>query len=278
MKANYHTHYKMCGHAKGEIEDYVKMALKCGFDVFGMSDHLFVPRDFMNSLDYRDLWLDKQMQENQFSLYLKEMDECQKKYPDLIFYKGCETEYLPGHDDFYQKIYDSLDYMNLGIHYFPHNGLIYSPYERTNKDLIISYTDTAVKAMETKLFKIFVHPDLFLYNYFSEEHNQMFYFDKTALECTKRIIEAVIKNDVYLEINCGAIRRNQFSGYKTEYRYPRTEFWKIVKKYPKCKVIIGIDAHDPYDLMHTSYQTALRFAQSLGLNVSSYIPEIKQKS
>ena len=88
MKANYHTHYKMCGHAKGEIEDYVKMALKCGFDVFGMSDHLFVPRDFMNSLDYKDLWLDKQMQENQFSLYLKEMDECQKNIMISFFIKA----------------------------------------------------------------------------------------------------------------------------------------------------------------------------------------------
>ena len=30
MKANYHTHLQLCGHAEGMSEDYVKVAIDAG--------------------------------------------------------------------------------------------------------------------------------------------------------------------------------------------------------------------------------------------------------
>ena len=39
MKNNYHTHHYLCGHAIGNVEDYVLVAIKEGFNEIGISDH-----------------------------------------------------------------------------------------------------------------------------------------------------------------------------------------------------------------------------------------------
>ena len=36
---DFHTHNRRCGHALGEIEDYVKVAIEKNFDEIGISDH-----------------------------------------------------------------------------------------------------------------------------------------------------------------------------------------------------------------------------------------------
>ena len=46
MKANYHTHSKYCGHASGEVEEYVKVAIERGIETLGFSCH--VPYPFNN--------------------------------------------------------------------------------------------------------------------------------------------------------------------------------------------------------------------------------------
>ena len=48
LKANYHTHTKLCNHAVGMPEDYVLKAIELGFKELGMSCHAPVPRDFMS--------------------------------------------------------------------------------------------------------------------------------------------------------------------------------------------------------------------------------------
>lgn len=39
MKTNYHTHTTRCMHAVGNDEDYVRSAIKGGFQELGFSDH-----------------------------------------------------------------------------------------------------------------------------------------------------------------------------------------------------------------------------------------------
>lgn len=39
MKTNYHTHTARCMHAVGDDEDYVRSAIKGGFQELGFSDH-----------------------------------------------------------------------------------------------------------------------------------------------------------------------------------------------------------------------------------------------
>ena len=47
LKANYHTHTYLCGHAVGDVEDYVNEAIRLGYTELGMSDHAHTPEYFM---------------------------------------------------------------------------------------------------------------------------------------------------------------------------------------------------------------------------------------
>ncbi len=40
QKFNYHTHTYLCGHAYGEIEEYIKNAIEGGITELGFSDHM----------------------------------------------------------------------------------------------------------------------------------------------------------------------------------------------------------------------------------------------
>ena len=123
--------------------------------------------------------------------------------------------------------------------------------------------------METGLYKIFVHPDLFMINYYSRDEHRV--FDETCKYCSQKIINTAITNDVYLEINAGGIKNGikKING-KSEYLYPRTEFWTLVS-YTKAKVIIGIDAHDPSDFEGQAVLKAKQFASQFDLNLCDFV-------
>ena len=53
MKANYHTHLSLCGHAVGMSEDYVKVAIEAGYEELGMSDHGPIKPEFMTKEEFR---------------------------------------------------------------------------------------------------------------------------------------------------------------------------------------------------------------------------------
>lgn len=246
MKANYHTHTKLCGHAIGMSEDYIKEAIKNNFETIGISDHGPIPRDFMSTLDYKNNYLEHQMDIKTFNeTYLPDIESAIKKYGKSIkIMKGIEIEYLTGHDDYYRNLLSKLDYMSLGVHFFETPNGIYNTYDLMDKNTIYYYGEQVVKALETGLFKILNHPDLYMMTYRTDENNQE--FDGHCEQVAKRIIEAAIKNNVILEINGGGPRRDKIRvGSSLQYVYPREEFWRVVESYKDAKVIIGIDSHNP---------------------------------
>ena len=52
LKANYHTHTKLCNHAKGMPHDYVDAAVRYGMTEIGISDHAHTPESFLSEYDY----------------------------------------------------------------------------------------------------------------------------------------------------------------------------------------------------------------------------------
>ncbi len=40
MRIDYHTHHVRCGHASGELEDYVLKGIEIGLTQLGLSDHM----------------------------------------------------------------------------------------------------------------------------------------------------------------------------------------------------------------------------------------------
>lgn len=253
MKTNYHTHHYLCGHATGNVEDYVLEAINNNFSEIGISDHGPINADAF-----------KRMNIDQFeNIYLKEINKAINKYGHQIkIYKALEIEYVKGDDDYYKKLLESLDYLILGCHYYEGERILheYSTYSLNTHEKLERYTRLIEEALDTKMFKILAHPDLFINGYGE--------LDLFGEECVKRIIDAVIRNDVLIEFNAGGIRSNKRFDEEGNPRYavPNDKFWKIVSN-TNAKVIVNSDCHNPNELNDEAFQKANELVHHYKLNV-----------
>ena len=275
MKANYHTHLSLCGHAEGMSEDYVKVAIEEGFHTLGMSDHGPIKPEFMTREEFVYNWLERQMTYEDFiDIYLPDCIKTKEKYKNHInFYIGVEIEYLHPFHDYYVELRKKLDYMNLAGHFFYHNGNIINAYDNVTYENVYSYGLSLKRGMETGLFNILVHPDVFMYNYY--DSNGTCTFDSECERTSRMIIESAIENNVYLEINVGGIFKVT-SNQKVlgQYAYPRDEFWKIVSEYPNAKVVLGVDAHKPEHLRAEEIKMAYEFAKKHNITLLEEVKTI----
>lgn len=280
LSTNYHTHLVYCGHATGKTEDYVKKAIEDGYTELGISDHGPIPKSWMTDKEYKMLWLDEQMDFNFFhKTYIPEINAAIKKYDSKIkILKGIEIEYFEEKKEYFKQLRAKLDYMILGMHYFKYENKFQTPYVPFNYKLVVPYANAVAQALDSGLFDILAHPDIFMFYYISEE-KKMYDFDSYCVEASKIIIEAAIRNNVYLEVNVGGFTKGikKHDDKTSDYLYPRKEFWEIVKKYDKAKIIIGVDAHNPKELSGLEITTAISFANSLGLIVSDKLELRKMK-
>lgn len=271
LKANYHTHTYLCGHAKGTINEYVESAIKEGYQILGMSDHgPHVPKN-LPRLFYWWYGLFLQMSLNDFySHYLPDFYQARAHYKDKIqLYLGIETEYTSRIDSYIRKLRDQLDYMILGVHFFETKKSLHNVYLTMNKHHVIDYAKAVEKALDTGMYHILAHPDIYAMRYLGKGKN---IFDETCEKAAEIIIEAAIRNNVYLEINVGGMRKKPINKKQIQaYKYPKHEFWEIVSNYQDAKTIIGVDAHHPDHLKDDSIKEAMEFAQKYNLNVVSEI-------
>jgi len=253
MKRNYHTHHELCNHASGVTEDYVLEAINNNFDILGMSDH---------APNYRvgDTYV--RMDESDFDGYIKDIEDAQAKYGDKItILKGLEVEYFYNHEEYYKDLREKVDYLIHGQHYISMtdtmNDLI-SGFGLWKSEQILKYADILKDAMESKLFDIMAHPDLYMCGYKD--------FDENAEKVAHIICKAAIDNDMVLEFNANGFRRGK---QKTPQGilppYPRLEFWKIAKSY-NVKTILNSDCHSPNILYDTIVKEAEEVYINLGLN------------
>ena len=118
--------------------------------------------------------------------------------------------------------------------------------------------------MESKLFKVFAHPD-FLYqfvNIWNDDIKNKF----------KEVFEIAKMNNVCIEINLGGFRRGIKKFEDGErYPFPYDPLWEVVKEVGN-KVVIGVDSHNPKEFdNHEEYQKAIDFALKHNINVEEKI-------
>ena len=275
MKANYHTHLSLCGHAVGMSEDYVKVAIEAGYEELGMSDHGPIKPEFMTEEEFKYNWLERQMTYDEFlNVYLPDCINVKNKYSDLIkFHIGIEIEYLYPFHEYYVNLRKKLDYMNLAVHFYYHNNKLTNSFDDVTYENVYSYALNAKKAMETGLFNIMVHSDVFMYHYKSFDGNPT--FDDECEKAARLIIESAIENNVYLEINVGGLFKVTSNKKQVgSFAYPRDEFWKIVSEYKDAKVVIGVDAHSPLQLISNEINLAYEFAKKHNIIVLEKVETI----
>ena len=249
----YHTHHYLCQHAIGDSFEYIEEAIKNNFSEIGISDHGPINAEAFSRMSI-----------NQFyNVYLKELNLAIEQYKDKIkIYKGLEIEYVYDDLDYYNKLLEDLDYLILGPHYYEGERILhpYSTYTVNTHDKLARYTKYIVDALDSKLFRILAHPDLFLHGYHQ--------LDSFGEECVRKICEAAERNNCLLEFNAGGIRSNNSfdENGNPKYRVPNHEFWKVVET-TNVKVIINSDCHKPSELNDEAFQLANELAKKYKLNI-----------
>lgn len=234
MKIDYtfHSHTYRCGHAVGDIEDYVVRAINYGMKIYGVSDHALLP-GIHQGTGVRDFAL--------FDDYVKQYFKSKSKHENEIkMFLGFECEYSEVFLDYYKSLLSEkgFDYLICGQHFgFDENKNIYSYSGR--KEDVIRYKNDLIKAMKSGLFLYIAHPDFF-FLFFTEVND-------FAKEITKEIIDAAIKYDAVFEVNRHGLLRNRFRDGKLFIDYPSDYFWKEVSK-TNIKVVVGGDFHDPNEI------------------------------
>lgn len=263
--SNYHTHIYLCKHATGTIEEYILKAIENGYQVLGISDHGPISDELTAK------WHSRRMSMSESIDYLNEIKQLKLKYSDKITLLGAfEIEYSNSYSSRLLEMRESVDYLVLGQHQIEVNGEFKSIYFKQNHDTIRIYGNTIVEAIQTGLFKILAHPEIFMYTYPE--------FDEVCKEVSKQIIEAAIKHNIVLEINANGIRdcyRKTGHLFEDEfYKYPHLEFWKLVGEYQKdnsLTVVINDDSHSVDDFNDQFTIATYKFAEKLNIRITDLI-------
>ena len=246
MKTNYHIHTFRCGHAIGDIEDYVKQAVSEGFTQIGFADHTPLPDDW---------WPEIRMRMSQLTDYLDKIDAANRTFKNIEILKGLECDYFSRYDSFFVEEllgdYD-LDYLVGSVHAYEYNGIMYDAYHSDMKgERMVSYAKQYVQAMECGAFAFMAHPDLYCF--------KVNKWNEDAKNCAKEILQAAEELDVPLEINTSGFLKKKLG----HVMYPRKEFWELASAY-NIRVYVNTDAHKP-ELVAAHYDDGIKMVRKLGM-------------
>jgi HisJ family histidinol phosphate phosphatase len=162
---NFHTHTQRCGHASFESDrDYVLKARENEIISLGFSEHIPYPKmDFQNDKE--------RMHFDDVDEYLESIERLQKENQDMEILSGFEAEYDPKKEQFIGTLASRVDYMILGQHYVPEKNA------KANPNYPLEYAKIVVEAIESGIFDIIAHPDIFMQyedTMTSEEERQQF--------------------------------------------------------------------------------------------------------
>jgi len=255
MKVNYHMHTARCHHAWGSEEDYIKAAIKAGFDEVGFADHCpwMFDENYVSHM---------RMQPSELDDYIIKILELKEKYADQISIKiGLECEYFPKRMNYLQKVlrYKPIDYIILGNHFHLDEQNSYYFGGRIHYvEQLQDYVNDTIEGIKTGLYSYLAHPDLIAYPHTKDEHYKK--------EMT-RLCEACNEMKIPVEFNLLGLYEGR--------HYPCDDFWKIAASCG-CKAIIGFDAHDPNRLLDDRlYFQARTYLTNLGMEIVDEINFLK---
>ncbi|NVM02702.1 MAG: histidinol-phosphatase HisJ [Candidatus Helarchaeota archaeon] len=247
---DYHIHSKLCRHGEGDLEEYVKSAVKKGLIEIGFCEHF--PQEFLVEdlpKKYHDLIPIKEyaMPYDEFPNYVKEVLRLQGDYKNKITIKlGTEFDFLENKTDLISeeiKKY-SFDYAYGSIHQIYFNG---KPFAFDDSRFLKFYDEYDIdecyeiylKALEklisSKLFDVVSHLDLMKKYGFRPKDTGKY---KSSIN---RVLILIQKNDLVIELNTAGSRKKVGEFYPEDF---------ILKgAYEKgIEITLGSDAHKPNEV------------------------------
>jgi histidinol-phosphatase (PHP family) len=233
MKFDLHTHHERCGHAEGQIRDYIEAAIQAGLSVIGISDH----SPYFAS-DEDQPFPSIAMAKSQFSQYVDEVLQLKKEYEGRIdVLLGVESDFFPEHAEIYSNIYQKypFDYIIGSVHQSGGVSIFNrNRWKRLNNQEQIEhkeeYYDLIAQSARSGMFQILGHIDAMkaYYPAFSD-------LPTTKVEETLKVIG---ENKLAIEINTSG-KTKDVGGW-----YPSDSMLEMALHYG-VKVTFGSDAHVP---------------------------------
>jgi len=234
MKFDLHTHHFRCGHADGNIENYITAAIDAGLTVIGISDH--APYFYHQDDHPAPTTV---MPKSEFTNYVNEVLRLKKKYEDKIeVLLGIESDFFPEHLEAYRTAYSNVpfDYIIGSVHYVDEVSIFNrNRWKKVNEEQKIqtkkSYYDLIARSAQSGMFDILGHIDAMkgYYPAFSD----IVAHDK--IDDTLRIIADC---DVSIEINTSGSTKDVGGWYPSDEILERALHFGV-------NVTFGSDAHIP---------------------------------
>lgn len=232
LSFNYHTHTNRCGHAGiASDKEYVEYAKQVGITQLGFTDHVPV-----TELEYQDI--KQRMHISDVDEYITSIRNLQQENPTMKIMCGFEAEFDPKKEQFLGNLRDRVDYMILGQHFVSKQA------QKNNPEYPIQYAEMLCKAMESGIFDIVAHPDIFMQfrdSLDSEEKKKLFM--QNARVASQTICDKAKELGIPIEINFGGINKD-ITMQDGQLAYPYSEFWQIAAEVG-VSVLYGVDAHTP---------------------------------
>ncbi len=239
ITADGHVHTKYCGHAFGEMEEYVLAAIAKGLNCLIFLEHFEAGINYFEST-----WLSPE----KFKKYLQEGADLKEKYKGKISVGlGVEVGFNPKCIDEINDFIDSYkwDRVGLSCHFFYHKGRHINLLSRKKANLVefsrigIShildvYFGNLLKATGQISANVLCHLDAAL-----RYHNQV-EFSANHLVLIDNILHQAKKRQMALEINT--------SGFPLRGEpFPAPFILKMAQKHG-LTFVVGSDAHTPADV------------------------------
>lgn len=228
-----HTHHYRCGHATGDIEDYIKAAIDNGLDIIGISDHS--PHFYSEE---NQLYPRAAMGKSAFQTYIKEVLHLREMYEDKIeVLLGIEADYLYQHMDSYRAAYEKypFDYIIGSVHSVDYisifnkkrwNGL--TNQEKT--DVKDRYYHLIEQSARSGLYQILGHIDA-MKGFYPE-------FSKIQSGAVEQTLKVIGQQELTIEVNTSGKTKDCGGWYPADELLERALFYGV-------DITFGSDAHTP---------------------------------
>ncbi len=235
---DYHLHCYLCKHGEGEIHDYVEAALAKGLREIGFAEHMPVPG--LHDPDGR-------MSMDEFPIYLRDVAEAQRNFPNIKIRLGIEAEYMPARLDFIRAFLlqypfdfvigsvhflDDWDFTNPAhAHLFPKYGV---------DEAFQAYYRLLAEAAASGLYDVIGHFDI------PKKFGHV--PGKDLTEEIETALQVIKKGNLALDVNTSGLRKP----VKEIHPSPAILRRAFALDIP---IVIGSDAHSPKEVAYNFEET-----------------------
>ncbi|MBN1164394.1 MAG: histidinol-phosphatase HisJ family protein [Candidatus Krumholzibacteriota bacterium] len=229
---DYHLHGDFCGHAEGELEEYIQEALRKDFREIGFSAHL----PLVTEPDPYHAMVEEKLPD-----YVQLVQMLRDKYRGRIIVKlGIEADFFEDYQSATKRLLDQypFDFVLGSVHYlgtWHFTSLAGRDRFKTEdpRSVFPRYFEVVKKAVESGLFDILAHPDAI--------RKSDFFPDFPLLDEYRAVARRLKEQGMALEVNSAGLRRGAGSVY------PEFDFLRACVE-ENVPVTIGSDAHKPEDV------------------------------